>query len=111
MRISYLVEVSANDRTQNGGWLHDQYEVPVNQGLRFEGVAAVDVEEEVGHSTAHYGEVGKSNSILCWKTCKESRRVGFMQTLQRYQACLFCCYMLKSLLKGSAGMIGSVARI
>jgi hypothetical protein len=65
LRVSYLVEVSTNDCTQNGGWLHDKYEVPVNQGLRLEGVAAVDVEKEVGHSTTNYGEVGKSNSVLC----------------------------------------------
>ncbi len=79
---SYLVKVSANDCTQNGGWLHDKYEVPVNQGLTLEGVAAIDVEEEVGHSTTHYGEVGKSDGILCWKTCKKMRQVGFGQNLQ-----------------------------
>ena len=71
LSVVYLVEVSANDCTQDCGRLHDQYEVPVNERLRLEGVAAVDVEKEVGHSTTHYGEVGKSNSVLCWKTCKK----------------------------------------
>ena len=75
-RIIYLVKVSANDCTQNGGRLHDKDEVPVNQGLTLEGVAATDVEKQVGHSTTNYGEVGKSNGILCWKTCKESRRLA-----------------------------------
>lgn len=87
-RVVYLVEVSTNNCTQNGGWLHDKDEVPVNQGLRLEGVAAVDVEKEVGHSTTHDGEVGKSNSILCWKTCKELRSDKLCSTTSLLALCL-----------------------
>ena len=53
----HLTEVTTNNSTQDGGRLHHQYEVPVNQWPPLERMPSANIEQQIGTSPPNNCEV------------------------------------------------------
>lgn len=67
--MGYLVQVAPQQGAQDGGGLHDQDEVPVNQRPVEVRVPARHVEGEVGDGAAHDGDVGERHRRVGREAC------------------------------------------
>jgi hypothetical protein len=68
----HLVEVSAEQRSQDSGGLHGQDDVPVYEGPVEVGVAPAHVEYEVGDGPAHNRDVGQRHGRVGGKSCAQA---------------------------------------